>query len=112
MNNSVMTLNIAKYLCIELRYLMYYLGNTKKPVIELIWDDIAVYTGKIKIKCNPLLVNSVYRHKHGYAFSRALNSVRHLTDRKHFLESILQLRYYISEKYPINLYNLPLASFN
>jgi hypothetical protein len=35
-----------------------------------------------------------------------------LTDRKHFLESILQLRYYISEKYPIDLYNLPLSSFN
>ena len=112
MNNSIVTLNIAKYLCIDLRYLVSYFGQKNKHEMTLIWDDIALFTDQIKIKCNPLLVKSQFRHKHGYAFSRSLNSVRHLVDRQHFLESILKLRYYISEKHPIDLYNLPLASFN
>ena len=111
-NNSVAVLQIAKYLCIELKYLMYYLGKTDKHGMKLLWYDIRDFTDNIKIKCNPLLVDNQYRHKHGYAYSRSLNSVRHLTDRKDFLENVLKLRYYISENYPIDLYNLPLASFN
>ena len=112
-NNSVAVLQIAKYLCIELKYLMYYLGKTDKHGLKLLWYDIRDFTDKIKVKCNPnLLVDNEFRHKNGYAFSRALNSARHLCDRQHFLESVLSLRYYISENYPIDLYNLPLASFN
>jgi len=112
-NNSVAVLQIAKYLCIELKYLMFYLGKTDKSGMELIWDDIKTFTDRIKVKCDPnRLVNTHFRHRNGYAYSRALNSVRHLCDRQHFLESVLDLRYYIAENYPIDLYNLPLASFN
>jgi hypothetical protein len=113
MNNSIVIFNIAKYLCIDLKYLMYYMGKKDKYGMELLWYDIRDFTDRIKVKCNPtLLVGNEFRHKNGYAFSRALNSVRHLCDRQHFLESVLDLRYYISENYPIDLYNLPLASFN
>jgi len=112
-NNSVAVLQIAKYLCIELKYLIYYMGKTDKSGMGKLWYDIRQFTDRIKVRCNPnLLVENLFRHRNGYAYSRALNSARHLCDRQHFLESVLDLRYYISEKYPIDLYNLPLASFN
>jgi hypothetical protein len=113
MNNSIVTFNIAKYLCIDLKYLMFYMGKTDKYGMEILWYEIRDFTDRIKVKCNPnMLIDNHFRHKNGYAFSRALNSVRHLCDRQHFLESVLDLRYYISENYPIDLYNLPLSSFN
>ena len=111
MNNSILTASISKYLCIESDYLTLYLGKTDKNTLSDIWDDIKSYTSKMRVKCSSDVITNRYSRHNGYTFSRSLNSTRHLVDRQNFLESVKKLRYYISGKYPIDLYNIPLSYF-
>jgi hypothetical protein len=108
MNNSIIILNISKYLCIDLHYFSRYLGTAKKQLLIEMWCDIKEYTSNKRMKCSKIVAKTnLFAVKNGYTFSHSLASCRHKIDRMNFLENILDLRYYVENKYPIKLHNLP-----
>ena len=101
MNGTYLYKHISKYLCIDVFLIMKQKRQLSTDLLTDMWYDVKTRSCTYDIK------TKIGEKQIFYKYQSAIGSWSHRCDRLSFLIALKDLRYYISDKYKLELRNLP-----